>query len=169
MLEILEKIKDAEDSSGVGYYETFMVDDIVVKRYDLNSYQDKFDEDIQKHIDLDEENLIPKMITNFTHKYYGYLVVEKIGCLNDPYRKGKASNSYGTLAQEKYQPEKFIDLVEELRNDLACFDYMLDDEIIDNFGWKGKTFMCLDEGCLKKIEFDKEDFGDISWSDDRLL
>jgi len=166
MLEILNKIKDSENSSGVGYYETFMVDDIVVKRYDLDHYEDQFDDDIQKHIDLDEENLIPRMISNFVYNGFGYLVIEKISCLNDPYRKGKVSNSYGTFAQEKYQPDNFWDFVEELRNDLACFDYMLDDEIIDNFGWKGKTFMCLDEGCLRKIEFDKEDFGDISWNDD---
>jgi hypothetical protein len=169
MLEILNKIKDAEDSSGVGYYETFMVDDIVVKRYDLDHYEEEFNNDIQKHIDLDQENLVPKMISNFIHNRDGYLIIEKISCLNDHFRKGKASNSYGTIAQEKYQPDNFWDLVEELRNDLAFFDYMLDDEIIDNFGWKGKTFMCLDEGCLKKIEFDKDDFGDISWSDDRLL
>ena len=169
MLEILNKIKDAEDSSGVGYYETFMVDDIVVKRYDLDHYEEEFNNDIQKHIDLDQENLVPKMISNFIHNRDGSLIIEKISCLNDSFRIGKACDTYGTFAQEKYQPDNFWTLVEELRNDLACFDYMLDDEIIDNFGWKGKTFMCLDEGCLRKIEFDKEDFGDISWSDDRLL
>jgi hypothetical protein len=148
VLEIVQKIKDAEDSSGVGYYTTYLVDKMVIKVYDIkaDSYYDFYREDIRKHVDLDDTKLIPKMITNFIHDDCGYLVVERIKCLNDKFRKGRSENYYDL--NDMYMPDDFEKNVEELRMYLEDYGYCLDDEHIGNFGWSGKYFMCLDEGCL---------------------
>jgi hypothetical protein len=152
MLEILEKIEKAEDSSGVGYYTTYLLDDVVVKKCNLDDYEGYvpclYHEDIQKHIDLDDTLLIPKMISNFTHGKHGYLVVERIVCLNDSYRKGRAEEYYGTIIERNNWPRDFEKNVEELRMYLEDQGYGLDDEHPGNFGYKGKYFMCLDEGCI---------------------
>jgi hypothetical protein len=149
VLEILEKIEKAENSSGIGYYTTYLLDDVVVKRYNLDDFDDVpplYHEDIQKHIDLDDTLLIPKMISNFVHGNHGYLVVERIVCLNDKYRKGRAEDYYHL--DKQYRPRDFEKNVEELRIYLEDQGYSLDDEHVANFGYKGKYFMCLDEGCI---------------------
>jgi hypothetical protein len=146
VLEILQKIEKAEDSSGVGYYTTYLLDDVVVKRYYLDNDFALYHEDIQKHIDLDDTLLIPKMISNFVHGNHGYLVVERIRCLNDSYRKGRSVDYY--YLNREYTPRDFEKNVEELRMHLEDQGYGLDDAHIANFGYKGKYFMCLDEGCI---------------------
>ena len=151
MLEILQKIEKAEDSSGVGYYNTYLLDDVVVKEY-YYDFIDEYNLDIQKHIDLDDSLLIPKMISNFVYGDGLYLVVERIECLNDSYRKGKAKDYYDNVYAVKYTPSDFEKNVEELRMHLENRSYSLGDEIIDNFGWKNKKyFMCLDEGCIERM------------------
>jgi hypothetical protein len=156
MINIIEKIKKENESSGVGYYKTYIVDNLVVKIYDLSNITlfKFYKDDIKKHVDLDDSLLIPKMISNFIHENCGYLVIEKIKCLNERYRKGKASDYYDREFENRYKPDDFEKNVEELKMYLEDYGYFLDDdEIIANFGWKGNYFMCLDEGCLiKEVE-----------------
>lgn len=135
--KVLEVVTDANDSSGTGYYRTYIGDDIVVKVYENKKW---FDEDIEKHEDLDDLDLLPKMITNFCYEDKFYLVLEKI------------IPACGIKDSDRY------DILDNLRKDgsISTLDkayekagYSLMDVNAFNFGYrKDGTFMCLDEGCL---------------------
>lgn len=148
--EILSKIDEEEKSSGNGYYDVFIVGDMVIKRYeDSLGSKGRFDNDVKKHNDLDDRKLLPKMIANFHHDIYFYLIVEKVLCLDHKWDGDKQNTSYFKYLRDKIEDDDFFDSISEYEKELCGLNYTVHDVHAGNFGYdKDHNFVCLDEGCL---------------------
>lgn len=150
MVELLDKLDNAIDCTCTGYYNTYVVDNLVIKEY-LD--KEEFEEDVFIHQVLDKHDLMPKMVANFYHKSYAYLVVEKIYCFDEVVEK-TARN----LRKSEYffQCKKMRDSfnfnwdnkVREYRKEVKKHKINLgEDDHIGNFGLTPNgTFVALDEG-----------------------
>jgi len=152
VIEFIERISDLNilESSRVYVYD---IGDLIIKKYDYNPLKE-----IKIHNDLDKTGLIPKLITSFKHDYCYYLVVEKIECLDASVRasmKHKFDLCDYHDEIEKIEDE-YQDEIEDYEEELAMFNYSIDDIHIGNFGYKEKQLICLDEGCFNNM--DMKDF-----------
>lgn len=154
-MEILEQIKDIDSSPGAGYYEVFILKDMVVKKY---WNKKKFETDVKIHEKLDDFDLIPRMIANFEHDEDFYLIVEKVECFDKMVNiKGEIFGLYPRDYFEKLDeiessPEYKQNEKEYIKR-LNNHGYKLVDIHCGNFGLKkDKTFVCLDEGCFQEIQ-----------------
>lgn len=156
VLELVQAIKDEHDSTGAGYYKTYILDDVVVKVYEN---KDCHEADVQKHEELDRSRLLPKMITEFYHNEKWYLVVEKIVCFDVEVRKAGARHSH--TDRDEYH-EAYYDAMDEVSRDLSDEigeyehklykkGYWVQDPHGGNFGrFADGKLACLDEGALRK-------------------
>lgn len=156
VLELVQAIKDEHDSTGAGYYQTYVLDDIVVKVYED---KDSHEADVQKHEDLDRSRLLPKMIAEFYHSGKWYLVVEKIACFDVEVRKTGARHNRITRDElhEAYYDAMYAvrnslhDELEKYENKLFKKGYWVQDPHGGNFGrFADGKLACLDEGALRK-------------------
>lgn len=156
-LELVQAIKDEKDSSGAGYYKTYVLDDVVVKVYED---KDRHSEDVEKHLVLDNKQLTPKMLAEFYHNGKWYLVIEKIACFDVEVRKAGARHNRITRDElhEAYYDAMYA-VRDSLRDELRKYEeklrrkgYLVQDPHGGNFGrnTNGKL-VCLDEGSLFKI------------------
>ena len=155
--QIVEKMSSAKESSGVGYYEVYILEDLGLV---IKSYQriDDYIKDVRKHNDLDQHNLLPKMYNNFEHRDRFIIVVEKVRCFDEEVLKEVNNpekgydNQYFSLLEERVEDGDFHYKVVEYQRALTEFGYTLFDIHGGNFGESADgTFVCLDEGCLVKF------------------
>jgi|688.fasta_scaffold244412_1 hypothetical protein len=153
---LIEKLKSEKikRSPGNGYYKTYVLDDIVIKEY---MFKENFDKDIQKHKDLDDAGLLPRMLGSLCTLDGMYLFVEKIDALgadlakklpNDKYKRYLIDGKIDDFCKETERDENFINELKKIRNELSHLKYFLEDIHALNFGYKDGRMICLDEGCF---------------------
>lgn len=150
--EIVGKIDESQRSPGCGYYQVFVVGELVIKRYSDKEY---FDKDVEKHKKLDGKGVIPAMVANFCDLYHMYLVVEKVETLDNaqPGDRGDYGYKHELFEDVWVEIEESADFKENLsilEEKLESLGYQLWDAHAGNFGYRGDDFVCLDEGCFVK-------------------
>lgn len=163
MIQFIEALESTNQSPGNGYYEVYVCEDFVIKKYsDILS----FDKDIMLHDILDKHDLIPKKITSFEYEEHFYLVVEKVTCLDEDVSEYKTRRKFDGYSSEYIQWTFDMEKSDEFNNkrkkyisDLAVkTGYLVWDDHSGNFGLnKNGDLVCLDEGSFSLIEEEEED------------
>jgi hypothetical protein len=135
--EVIAKIPSTKRSPGNGYYTVYIVDDVVIKRY---TDKDKFENDIEKHMNLDRTGLVPRMLSSFYTEDFMYLIVEKVDAFGadiDTEGRGGYSTELNNLFRRVENTDKFKDDLSEITKKLRRKGYDLFDTHAGNFGYRG--------------------------------
>lgn len=125
--------------SGVGYYTTFVCDEVVVKRYPETS-KHLFDKDMVVHRELDDFYLVPKLLGYYKDDKNYYLILNKITPVCDQSIHLEELRDFA----EKHSKE-----IENHTDRCANLRFLMRDKGPFNYGYdKNGNFMCLDEGCF---------------------
>lgn len=126
-------------SSGVGYYSTFVCDEVVVKRYHKTT-KHFFDKDMIVHQQLDGLYLVPKLLGCYKDEQNYYLILKKIKPICDQFISNKSIKNFAL----EYSKE-----IEDHQDKCADLRFIVRDRCPFNYGYDDNyNFMCLDEGCF---------------------
>lgn len=166
MEDFLKIISEDSNKSGYGYYTTYVGPEFVIKEYEIEPEGEEkeiargfdtfeelaefYEEDIQKHKDLDGLGLLPKLLATFKKGRYAYIVVDKAEVFIMPLSRSDIKGSeYDSLYHKIYVEQKKS--VHKLCADLKKANYSFDDFAIFNVGMYKGRLVCIDEGAIEQL------------------